>query len=376
MNQYHNEKFKLKLVNLYLAGIPVSTICKDYSIPRSTLYSWIRKFQRKKINKQILISPRELDLLRKKLNSTATENSILKECNCSTMSPLDKKVKAISKLDGKYSIHSLCRALGVRRSTYYHRKLRSPEQTMLEKEDTIFKPLIRDIFNDTKGRIGVKKIKYILNQQGHTISLRRINRLMNEMNLVCITNRKSINYNFHSSMRFRRNMLNQNFLTDKPNKVWVSDITQIFLNYEPYYLCIIIDLFSRKVISYKLNSSQKTFIVKETFRNAFLLREPELDLIFHSDQGGQYISYEFKSVLRKHHTLQSFSNPGCPYDNAVAESFFRSLKEEEVYRKYYKEYNDMAQSIAEYVDFYNNKRPHQTLNYLTPNQYEEKYYNK
>lgn len=376
MKRHYDKTFKQQLVNLYSTGTPASTICSKYSIPRSTLYSWVKELKKTKVNKSILISARELYLLQKEIKSIKTENTILHECDCTRKSTLDKKLNAISQFDGKYTVYSLCKALGVRKSTYYHRKLRSPEQTLLEKEDAIFKPLITNIYNDTKGRIGVKKIKYILNNKGHTISLRRINRLMNEMNLECVTKRKSINYNYHSSMRFRQNMVKRNFFTDRPNRIWVSDITQIFLNYEPFYLCVVIDLFSRKVIAYNLNKSQKTFFVKQTFEKALLLRNPELGLIFHSDQGGQYISYDFRSLLRKHHTLQSFSNPGCPYDNAVAESFFRSLKEEEVYRKYYKKYDDMAQSVAEYVDFYNNKRPHQTLKYLTPNQFEEEYYSK
>ena len=111
----------------------------------------------------------------------------------------------------------------------------------------------------------------------------------------------------------------------------------------------------------------------DTFRNALKQRLPEEGLVFHSDLGVQYTSYQFGALLRSKGIKQSFSNPGCPYDNAVVESLYRSLKSEEVYRMYYKTFEDMRESIDEYVAFFNNIRPHQRLKYLTPRQYEERF---
>jgi len=113
--------------------------------------------------------------------------------------------------------------------------------------------------------------------------------------------------------------------------------------------------------------------VVDTFRNALKQRLPEEGLVFHSDLGVQYTSYQFGALLRSKGIKQSFSNPGCPYDNAVVESLYRSLKSEEVYRMYYKTFEDMRESIDEYVAFFNNIRPHQRLKYLTPRQYEERF---
>lgn len=120
----------------------------------------------------------------------------------------------------------------------------------------------------------------------------------------------------------------------------------------------------------------KTALVTKTLIDAYELRNPELGLVFHSDQGCQYHSYEFRWELKNRRIIQSFSNPGCPNDNAVAESFFRSLKAEEVYRWYYRTLDEMKASIAEYVDFHNKKCPHQTLNYKTPYQFEQDHYAK
>jgi len=324
-------------------------------------------------NKQ-LITARELYMLRKRLNCITIENAIYNESNCSKKSSLNQKIMAIKNLDGKYSVHSLCRVLGVLRSTYYHRKFRSPKQTIIEKQNALLKPEIKTIFEETKGRLGARKINVLLAQKGIRTSAGRVGTLMKEMNLESVYKKKSVRYNFVPTMKPTKDLINRSFTQTEPNKVWVSDITYLYVNYKPYYLCTIIDLFSRKVIAYNISDKMKASLAVKTLAEAYKLRKPKLGLVFHSDQGRQYHSYEFRSALRSRRILQSFSNPGCPYDNAVAESFFRSLKVEEVYRWYYKTLDDMKASIAEYIGFYNKIRPHQYLKYRTPNQFESDYY--
>ena len=133
-------------------------------------------------------------------------------------------------------------------------------------------------------------------------------------------------------------------------------------------------MFSRKVIAYSIATNQETPLVMDTFKKACEKRNCPTDLLFHSDQGMQYASYEFRKFLRKKKIRQSFSNPGCPYDNAVVESFFRTLKAEEVSRHFYATVDQLKDSIDEYIEFFNNRRPHQKLKYLTPNQVEEAYF--
>ena len=147
-----------------------------------------------------------------------------------------------------------------------------------------------------------------------------------------------------------------------------------FIRDKPYYFCVIIDLFSRKVISYSIQNRQETSIILSTFENAFQVRDYPENLTFHSDQGGQYTSQAFKKYLRYRRINQSFSNPGCPYDNAVAESFFRTIKAEEIHRQFYQTADDLYASIDEYIEFFNYKRPHQKLGYRTPAQVEEVYF--
>ena len=185
---------------------------------------------------------------------------------------------------------------------------------------------------------------------------------------------KGTRYNFAPKGVYRHNRLKQNFRQEHPNKVWVSGITMLYVNYERYYLCVIIDLFSRKVIAYHIDNCQETPIVEKTFQDAYRSRNAPSGLLFHSDQGSQYTAYSFRKLLRSLNVTQSFSAPGCPYDNAVAEAFFRTIKAEEVTRHQYKTEEELRDSVAEYIDFFNNRRPHQKFGYRTPSQVESDYY--
>lgn len=373
MNHY-TEEMKHKLVNLYTTGSKAKSLCDEFNIPRSTMYYWLNRYKVIRTTDSGVITVNDVYKLKTKLKKIEIENQILKECGCTALSSRKEKLEAIAMLDGRYTIHALCRALDILRSTYYHYKLRSPEQTLIEKEDAMYKPIIKDIYDSTKGRIGAKKILSIMTNQGYRTTSKRITRLMKEMGIECISRKKNKHYNHSPSRRFCKNKLRREFTTDRPNKVWVSDITSINLNYEPYYLCTVIDLYSRKVIAYNIADNQETSLVMKTFMDAYELRNPKDELMFHSDQGLQYTSYAFRKRLRDFSIKQSFSEPGCPHDNSVAESFFRSFKSEEVYQHYYKTYEEMEASIDEYMHFFNVERPHMSFNYLTPVRVEELYF--
>ena len=150
------------------------------------------------------------------------------------------------------------------------------------------------------------------------------------------------------------NKLKQNFTTDKPNLVWVSDITYVKVNGSFYYIWVIIDLFSRKVISYSISNKIDTKLVINTFNKAFIRRNRPENLIFHSDRGCQYTSKEFRKFLENYNIIQSFSAKGYHYDNAVAESFFKFLKLEELNRKSFRSKSELEFYLFEYIEgFYN-----------------------
>jgi putative transposase len=166
------------------------------------------------------------------------------------------------------------------------------------------------------------------------------------------------------------NHLKQNFNPSAPNQVWVSDITYIRVGNRFCFLCIVIDLFARKVIAYRLSSKMNVQLTIDTFQAAWNIRGKPSGLLFHSDRGCQYTAKEFRKLIDSHDVVQSFSAKGHPYDNAVAESFFKFLKLEETNRKSYSSLNELQLSLFSYIHFYNTLRPHGSNAYLTPDEKE------
>lgn len=168
------------------------------------------------------------------------------------------------------------------------------------------------------------------------------------------------------------NLLCQNFNVEKPNIVWVSDFTYIYTKHGWQYLAVVIDLFSRKVVGWSLKSRMTKQLVIEAMEMAIKNRKPETGLIAHSDRGSQYCSNDYQKLLKKHKIKCSMSKKGDPYDNACAETFFHTFKVERIHDEEYIGYNDLNSSITEYIEvFYNRRRMHSYLGYLSPQEYEE-----
>ena len=172
-----------------------------------------------------------------------------------------------------------------------------------------------------------------------------------------------------------KNILNQKFNPQEPNKVWVCDFTYIRVCGRYYYLCAIIDLFSRKVIAYKLSNRIDTQLAIDTVYLAVASRGKSNGIIFHSDRGCQFTSSKFRKHLDNLNIIQSFSSKGHPYDNAVIECFFKYLKKEKVNRRSYSSFDDLNLSLFQYINgFYNSFRPHSHNNGLSPNDFEQCYF--
>ena len=370
MANRYTEDFKKQIIAQYQTDISAKKLCSQYGIARSTLFLWKKQYTADESG-QI---PRERYLLEKELERLRTENMIFKTCSCSPASPLLERLSAIDAHQNEFSIHALCRVLQVNRSTYYHHAFRSPDKTQLQIGDEALKPLITEIFSKSKARFGARKIRSKLIELGYTVSERRILRLMKELGFSSVGPKPRLNSANDRQYHYYPNKLKRNFLTDAPNKVWVSDITYAKVGMDFLYLCVVIDLYSRKVISYSISEYIDAGLVSQAFLDAFHTREAPNSLVFHSDQGTQYTSFEFYSLLKKHGVTQSFSAPGSPHDNAVAESFFATIKKEDLRRNYYKTEEEFRTAVKEYIEFYNDYRPHQRLGFLTPNQVEKEFY--
>lgn len=171
------------------------------------------------------------------------------------------------------------------------------------------------------------------------------------------------------------NYLQQQFHQKAPNLVWVSDITYIKAGNRWYYLCVVMDLFSRKIIAWHISPKPDVELVMATFKKAYERRKAPYGLMFHSDCGSQYTAFDFRKLLDSLNVVQSFSRKGYPFDNACCECFFKYLKKEEPDRIIYRSLDELHLSVFEYIEgYYNAKRPHSTLNMHTPNEAEDLYW--
>ena len=242
-------------------------------------------------------------------------------------------------------------------------------------ENEYIKKIILFIHASYDKRLGAYKIAAVLKRDyGIKISVGRVYRLMKTMNLPKMSTQKPRFHGFADSPDCN-NKLEQAFNQKAPNLVWVSDITYLRVAGHFYYLCAILDLYSRKIIAWDIATRQDADLVIKVFRKAYALRGEPRGLMFHSDRGTQYTSFSFRQLLDSLNVVQSFSKKGHPYDNAVMECFFRYLKHEETNRRNYHNQDELRKSLFKYIDgYYNSRRPHGSLSYLTPNQVEDQYF--
>lgn len=369
----YTEETKATILHLLGNGTSVKELCMEYNISRSTLYRWLHDLEYSNVAVDIP-SAKDYNALQQQVKKLENIISVLKSAKCTVHAPLKEKLLELELLYDQYDVRTLCEALEVSRGTFYNHILRNKRgNAWFEKRREEYRILIRDVFDEYRQVLGAEKIRTVLVQRGHQVSTEYVARLMKEMGLSSVRTTAKQNYlNLRESGK-KRNVLRQQFNATRPNEVWVSDVTCFRLQDRNHYICVILDLFSRKVIAYKVSKKNSTQLVTSTFKSAWEERVPELELLFHSDRGAQYTSHRFQELLRRHSIVQSFSNSGKPHDNAVAESFFASLKKEELYRKDYASEPDFKRSISAYIEFYNMKRPHRTLKNRTPCQMEEDY---
>ena len=269
-----------------------------------------------------------------------------------------------------FGIENMCRVLRLSRSGYYDwigrlESTRSIENRLLLK-------VIKDVHRDSHGIYGSPRIADGLHGLGYTVSRPRVARLMRNNGIRSKIKRKfKVTTNSDHKLPISPNLLDQDFYVSAPGLILVSDITYIRTGEGWLYLTTILDLFHRKIVGWSMS---RTMSVQETtmaaLRQYISNYKPASGVIFHSDRGIQYASKAFRELLNKHEMVQSMSGKGNCYDNAVAESFFKTLKTEWVYHERYRTRAQARNSIFEYIEvFYNRIRKHSALGYLSPDQY-------
>jgi len=243
-------------------------------------------------------------------------------------------------------------------------------------KDAVLLARIKQVERENHDNYGVTRVHEALNTEaGEKTSRRRVQRVMH-MN--GIKARRNSKYKPHSTEADPNetadpNLLEQNFIVEKPNKVWLSDMTYIRVGNKWAYLAVVLDLFDRKPIGWALGSSPKAELACMALRRAIERRKPAKGLIHHSDRGCQYTSKAYRKLLSKHKIRGSMSRKGNPYDNAPMESFFKTLKVEWVYWHNFRDMSEAFSSLFYFIDvYYCCKRIHSALGYKSPKNYENR----
>ena len=252
----------------------------------------------------------------------------------------------------------LCKVMQVSRSGYYHWKRRDPSAR--EQERTQLIPRVRGLHQESKAlgfRSGKHKAGTLMKLAGVAAKQRKRFKATTDSN---------------HQLPVAPNLLHRRFSVTTPNCVWVGDITYIWTSEGWLYLAVVIDLYSRRIVGWPMNKCISRLLVIDALTMAIWRRKPSRGLIFHSDRGSQYCSHDFQKLLKNHGILSSMSRKGDCWDNAVAESFFGSLKIEQVFGMRYLSRSAARQDIVDYIEmFYNSRRRHSSLGYMNPMEFEK-----
>ncbi|MBE7066360.1 MAG: IS3 family transposase, partial [Ruminococcaceae bacterium] len=271
----------------------------------------------------------------------------------------------------EYPVSKMCKALGVYENQYYRwiranerrKRRRQAEQELVDK--------VIKVFKDNKEVYGCKKIYMAINKEIH-VSEWKIRKIMRENGLysVCIKKYKASRGKSKTDNQYSENLLNRQFDVSTIGVVWAGDITYIPTNMGWVYLAAVMDLYNREIIGYQVSTEINTELTVRALDNAKARSVKQEGIIFHSDRGSQYTSKRYQKNLEDSGIRSSMSAPGCPYDNSCMESFFAGLKKECTRRRKYATIEEVKRDLFEYIElFYNRKRLHSTLGYMSPVEY-------
>jgi putative transposase len=272
----------------------------------------------------------------------------------------------IEKNRHKYSVSAMCKVLQIARSTFYHETeiAAQKEQEKAEQEQKL-KEEIQMIFNKNRQVYGTRKIKNALFKTGHTVSRRRIGRLMAELGIQSKYAQASYKpMTSPPNEESIRNVLHREFQVDKEMSVLVSDLTYVRVGQYWNYVCFLIDLYNREIVGYSAGERKDAALVQRAF--ASVKRPLENVEIFHTDRGSEFKNVDIDELLNEFQITRSLSQKGNPYDNAVAEATFKILKTELINGTHFLTLEQLSLELFDYVNWYNNIRSHSTLDYLSP----------
>jgi putative transposase len=286
------------------------------------------------------------------------------------------KYQFIENHRSEFTVKKMCRVFKISVSGYQQWKTREPSLRQIRRER--LKKRIFELYLEHNGMAGSPMISADLHDdpEFYNVSSNTVARLMREMNLKCKTAKKFVvTTDSKHNEPVAPNLLSRKFKVEKPNTSWVSDITYLRIGHKWYYLAVFIDLFSRIVVGWDLSDSLERYLVINALNKAVMRRRPGKGLMIHSDRGIQYASKDFKECLRSHGFVQSMSRKGNCWDNAVAESFFHTLKTQLIHHICFRGVEEADRILFKYIEvYYNQRRKHSTNGWKTPAHSELEWY--
>jgi putative transposase len=273
----------------------------------------------------------------------------------------------MASVQGRLSTERMCRLAEISRAGFY-RWLKGHQPRA---EEVAVRAAIQEVAIEHHRNYGYRRITAELRARGMVVNHKRVLRLMQVDNLLAIRRRKFVpSTDSRHQLEVFLNLAKRMELT-AVNQLWVADLTCIRLRGDFVYMAVLLDAFSRRVIGWELSRSLRSTFAVEALQQAIEARKPRPGLVHHSDRGVQYASVEYTDLLRKHGAVLSMSRAGNPYDNARCESFLKTLKQEEIYCHEYRDLDDLRTHSSAFIeDYYNRRRLHSALGYVSPEAFE------
>ncbi|WP_432537377.1 IS3 family transposase [Pantoea eucalypti] len=369
------EEFKIEAVKQVVdRGYSVASVATRLDITTHSLYAWINKYgPDSSTNKEESDAQAEIRRLQKELKRVTDERDIFKKSRGVLRKAVRLRYAFIRDNICCWPVRLLCRVLDVHPSGFYA-WLQQPH-SQRHQADLRLTGQIKQFWLESGCVYGYRKIHLDLRDSGQQCGVNRVWRLMKRVGIKAQVGYRSPRARKGEASIVSPNRLQRQFNPDAPDERWVTDITYIRTHEGWLYLAVVVDLFSRKIIGWSMQSRMTKDIVLNALLMAVWRRNPQKQVLVHSDQGSQYTSHEWQSFLKSHGLEGSMSRRGNCHDNAVAESFFQLLKRERIKKKIYGTREEARSDIFDYIEmFYNSKRRHGSSDQMPPTEYENQYY--
>ncbi|WP_155754012.1 IS3 family transposase [Burkholderia vietnamiensis] len=383
--QYTRE-FKQEAVRQVRSGQAIAVVAKVLGIPKASLGNWVRLSAKGELDgagggdKSIQVSPEQMEIARLRAENARLrmERDIGKKSRGVLRAGHAARYAWIHQMRKLYPVNVSCGVLEVSASGYFNwlrRRDSGHGRPARRHSDEALLAYMRAIHAEVKGEYGWPRMHKELLARGIRVGKNRVRKLMQQHGIRAKTKRKFVvTTDSRHSLPVAPDLVQRRFNPEAPNQLWSGDITYIQTDEGWLYLAAVIDLFNRQVVGWSLQPHMQASLVKDALAMAWWRRRPPPGVIFHSDRGSQYCSHEFQDALKGWGMRSSMSRKGNCWDNAPTESFWGRLKTASVHGHKFATREQARQAVMDWMAFYNHRRLHSSLDYLSPMQYEQRWY--